>query len=276
MSNNVVEDILGQIPADQLAQQLGVDEETAMQAARAVIPSLIGGMQHNAQDLTGEQGLAGALLDHSGSSLFDNDQVDLGQIDVSDGEKIIGHVFGDQSGQLAQAIGTRTQGGSSLIDKLLPLLAPIVLAYIAKQITQGSQQAGHGNILSDILGGVLGGGSQQDQYQAPQQRAPQQQSGSILSDILGGILSGGLGGAMGGGAQEPAYPQQQRQPYPQQQSYPQQNNPFNVPGGNDPGELRIDDSAPTGVDGEPLPSGQQQRQDGGILGDILGGIFGRR
>ena len=53
MSNNAVDDILGQIPADQLAEQLGVDEQTAMQAARAVIPSLIGGMQHNAKDLAG-------------------------------------------------------------------------------------------------------------------------------------------------------------------------------------------------------------------------------
>ncbi|HQE32895.1 MAG TPA: DUF937 domain-containing protein, partial [Propionibacteriaceae bacterium] len=135
MTTNAVEDILGQIPADQLAEQLGVDEQTAMQAARAVIPSLIGGMQHNAQDVAGEQGLAGALLQHSGSSLFDGGNVDLSQIDVSDGEKIVGHVFGNQSGQLAQAIGTRTQGGASLIDKLLPILAPIVLAYIAKQIT---------------------------------------------------------------------------------------------------------------------------------------------
>ena len=266
MTNNVVEDILGQIPAHQLADQLGVDESTAMQAARAVIPSLIGGLQHNALDGDGEQSLAGALLDHAGTNLFDGGQIDLSQIDVSDGEKIVGHVFGDQTGQLAQAIGTRTQGGSSLIDRLLPILAPIVLAYIAKQITGGSQsQAGGGNILNDILGGVLGGGmgQQAPQQQRPQSYPQQQGSGSILGDILGGILAGGLGGAMGGAQQ--------------QQSYPQQNNPFNVPDDGDPGNLRIDDSAPTTVDGRPLPGGaQQQENEGGILGDILGGIFGKR
>ncbi len=271
MTNNVVEDILGQIPAHQLADQLGVDESTAMQAARAVIPSLIGGLQHNALDGDGEQSLAGALLDHAGTNLFDGGQIDLSQIDVSDGEKIVGHVFGDQTGQLAQAIGTRTQGGSSLIDRLLPILAPIVLAYIAKQITGGSQsQAGGGNILNDILGGVLGGGmgQQAPQQQRPQSYPQQQGSGSILGDILGGILAGGLGGAMGGAQQQQSYPQQ---------SYPQQNNPFNVPDDGDPGNLRIDDSAPTTVDGRPLPGGaQQQENEGGILGDILGGIFGKR
>ena len=267
MSNNAVDDILGQIPADQLAEQLGVDEQTAMQAARAVIPSLIGGMQHNAQDLAGEQGLAGALLHHSASPLFGGDQVDLQQVDVADGQKIVGHVFGDQSGQLAQAIGTRTQGGASLIDKLLPILAPIVLAYIAKQLTQNqSQSGGGGGILGDILGGVLGGGSQQQAPQAPQQ----QSSGGILGDILGGILAGGLGGAIGGGAA-------QQNPY-QQPSHPQQNNPFNVPANDDdPGNLRIDDSAPTTADGRPLPGNDSNAQgDGGILGDILGGIFGKR
>ncbi len=277
MTTNAVEDILGQIPADQLAEQLGVDPNTAMQAARAVIPSLIGGLQHNAQDLDGEQSLAGALLQHSGSQLFDSGQVDLAAVDVSDGEKIVDHVFGNQSSQLAQAIGQRTQGGPSLIDKLLPILAPIVLAYIAKQITGGSQAqgGGGGNILTDILGSVLGGGQPQQQGY-PQQQAPQQQGsgGGILGDILGGILGGGLGGALGGGQAAP-----QQQSYPQQRSYPQQQSyPSNVPSGpDDPGHLQIDDSAPTTVDGRPLPGGQQSQQaDGGVLGDILGGIFGRR
>ena len=42
---SAVDDILADIPMDQLAAQLGVDQATAEQAARQVIPALLGGMQ---------------------------------------------------------------------------------------------------------------------------------------------------------------------------------------------------------------------------------------
>ncbi|HEY8664108.1 MAG TPA: DUF937 domain-containing protein, partial [Propionibacteriaceae bacterium] len=63
MSTSAVEEILGQLLLPQLAAQLGVDPQTAAQAAAAVIPSLIGGLQHNA-DQGQEQAIAGALAQH--------------------------------------------------------------------------------------------------------------------------------------------------------------------------------------------------------------------
>jgi Bacterial protein of unknown function (DUF937) len=38
-----INDLLSQIPMDQLARQLGVDEGTAEQAARQALPALLGG-----------------------------------------------------------------------------------------------------------------------------------------------------------------------------------------------------------------------------------------
>ena len=46
---SAVDDILADIPMDQLAAQLGVDQATAEQAARQAIPALLGGMQANAE-----------------------------------------------------------------------------------------------------------------------------------------------------------------------------------------------------------------------------------
>jgi hypothetical protein len=67
------------------------------------------------------------------------------------------------------------------MGKLLPLLAPIVMAYLAKRFTGGAaaggvQSGGIGEILSSILGGAAGQGGQQ-------------QGG--LGDLLGGLLGGG-------------------------------------------------------------------------------------
>ena len=62
---SAVDDILADIPMDQLAAQLGVDEATAEAATRQAIPALLGGMQANAEDPAGAASLAGALGDHS-------------------------------------------------------------------------------------------------------------------------------------------------------------------------------------------------------------------
>ena len=179
---------------DQLAALLGVDEATAEQATRQAIPALLGGMQANAEDPAGAASLAGALGDHP-SDLIDGG-VDLDQVDADDGEKIVGNVFGTNQDQVAQTLGGNLGGqGGGLIKQLLPILAPIVLAYLSKRLT-GQRQAGGGgqndpfggatgsaNPLNDVLNSMLGGG-------AAGGGAGQSGAGSIL-DMLGGMLGGG-------------------------------------------------------------------------------------
>ena len=209
---SAVEDILSQIPMDQLARQLGTDEQTAGAAAQQAIPALLGGLQANAQDPAGAASLEGALGNHS-ASLIDGG-VDLNQVDTDDGQKIVGNIFGEHSEGVAQTLGGSLggQGGggqSDLMKRLLPLLAPIVLSYLAKRFTGGGQpgtggqeDGGGGGLLGSILGG-LGGGAGGG-------------GGGGIGDLLGGMLGGGgqrsgastgsgnpmldmLGGMLGGG-----------------------------------------------------------------------------
>ena len=135
-----VEDILADIPMDQLAAQLGVDEATAEQATRQAIPALLGGMQANAEDPAGAMSLAGALGDHP-SDLIEGG-VDLDQVDPDDGEKIVGNIFGPNQDQVAQTLGGNLGGqAGGLIQRLLPILAPIVLAYLSKRLMGQRQGA---------------------------------------------------------------------------------------------------------------------------------------
>ena len=126
---SAVDDILADIPMNQLAAQLGVDQTTAEQAARQAIPALLGGMQANSEDPAGAMSLAGALGDHP-SDLIDGG-VDLDQVNANDGEKIVGNIFGPNQDQVAQTLGGNLGGqAGDLIKQLLPILAPIVLAYV--------------------------------------------------------------------------------------------------------------------------------------------------
>jgi hypothetical protein len=179
-----INELLSQIPMSQLAQQLGVDEQTAEQATRQALPALLGGMQANAQDPAGAASLSEALGQHD-DNLLDGG-VDLRQVDTVDGDKIVTNVFGDNREQVVNQLGGFGRGGgggSNLIAKLLPMLAPIVMSYLAKQFSKrsgatatASTTGGSAGGLQDLLGGLLGG-----------------QGGQAggLGDLLGGLLGGG-------------------------------------------------------------------------------------
>jgi hypothetical protein len=183
---DTADEILSQIPLDQLAQRLGVDEATAEQAVRQAVPALLGGMEANARDPGGAASLEKALGQHAGGPL---EGLDLGSIDTADGEAIVGNVFGDNSDQVINKLGEQG-GGSGIMQKLLPILAPIILNLLAGKFLGQGQAAGQGpgptpsggstGGLEDLIGSATGGGG----------------SGGI-GDLLGGLLggSGGSGGS---------------------------------------------------------------------------------
>lgn len=177
----VVDELLTQIPMSQVASQLGVDEQTAEQATRQALPALLSGMHANAQDPDGARSLSEAVGQHDNDLL--NGGVDVSQVDTADGDKIVQHVFGDTRGQVVDQLGSiGGSGGSDLMGKLLPILAPIVMSYLARRFTQGGTgtpgASGAGG-LGDLLGGLLGGGGQTGG-----------QTGG-LGDLLGGLLGQG-------------------------------------------------------------------------------------
>ncbi|HSK25651.1 MAG TPA: DUF937 domain-containing protein [Jiangellales bacterium] len=184
-----VDDILGQIPLSQLAAQLGVDESTAEQAARQALPALLGGMGANARDPRGAASLAGAVRQHDPHLVEGG--VNLQEVDVVDGDKIVGNVFGDQRDAVVSTLsGGSGAPGGGLIAKLLPLLAPIVMSYLAKQLSGGGagakapQGSSAAPDLGDLLGGLLTGGGGGG-------GASGGASGSSITDLLGGLLGGG-------------------------------------------------------------------------------------
>jgi hypothetical protein len=180
-----VDDIVAGIPMNALADQLGVDLNTAKSAVRQALPALLGGMQANAADPAGAASLAGALNEHSPDLVTGG--VDLNQVDVSDGEKIVDNVFGRNSAQVAQTLDSNFggAGSSDLIKKLLPLLAPIVLSYLSSRMRGGGaarpDQSPPADNVQDLLGSILGGMG--DGTQRPQ-------ADSVL-DMLGGLLGAG-------------------------------------------------------------------------------------
>jgi hypothetical protein len=205
-----IQELLNQIDVDQVASVLGTDPASAQTAVEAALPTLLAGMHHNAQAPDGAASLQSALGQHQ-DGLLDG-SVDVSQVDAADGEKIVGHVFGGQQDQVAaQLAGTAGLGGvggvgGDLIRKALPILAPIVMSYLAKKIfgqggsgqaaQPGGTGAGGGQAggidLGGILGGILGAGAGASGPGAGAGGSAGAGQGSVLDSVLGGL--GGLFG----------------------------------------------------------------------------------
>lgn len=175
-----LDDILKQVPIGDIAEKFGVSPDVARQAVQEGGAVLLGGLAKNAATPEGSSAIEEALNRHggfSGASKVDD-------VDQADGDKIVGHVFGDKKGEVVESLtkSEKTAGGIDF-GKLLPILAPIIMGVIAN--AKGSSGTSGG--LGGILGGLLGGGQQG-------QASGGQASGGGIGDILGG-----LGGLLGGG-----------------------------------------------------------------------------
>lgn len=194
----MIDQLMRDIPTGQLAQALGTDEATTRQAVQAALPALLGGLAANTQNQAGAQSLLQALGQHQDGLA---DDIALDRVDTADGEKILGHVFGGNTdGVVNQLGGLGGAQTSSLVRKLLPILAPIVLSWLAKQVTGAGAGAGgrasfpQGDGAGDVNqpGGALGQGEA-----APRQPDARQEGGMDMTSVLQDVLGSALGGATG-------------------------------------------------------------------------------
>ncbi|MFF2389214.1 DUF937 domain-containing protein [Agromyces sp. NPDC058104] len=188
-----LDDIIADLPIGDIAAKLGVDEATAKQAVGDALPALLAGMGANAADPAGAASLEKAVASHDPKLVEGG--VNLADVDEADGEKIVKNVFGGNTDQVVQALDKKEGGSGNLIGKLLPILAPIVMSFLAKQFQQKqgapAESEASGGGIGDLLGGLLGGGSGGGGGSA---------GGIDLGGILGGLLGGGSGGAGGSGS----------------------------------------------------------------------------
>ena len=263
-----IHDLLNQIDINQMAALLGTDPASAQSAVEAALPTLLAGMHNNVQAPNGAALLQSALVQHQ-DGLVDGG-VDATQVDTEDGEKIVGHVFGGQQDQLASNVaGTAGLGGigGDLIRKALPILAPIVMSYLAKKIFGPCGQAGGaggaqtgGIDLGSILGGILGAGA------GAGAGAGSGQQGSVLDSVLGSL--GGLpgGGTHADSSEDPATAS------PAGQGTATGHEPVLQ---RQPGQRSVQPAEAIQVD---LPQGEPAQKPGkeGGLGGLLGGLFGKK
>ncbi|WP_449407533.1 DUF937 domain-containing protein [Microbacterium maritypicum] len=181
-----LDDILKQVPIDDIAAKLGVSTDEARAAVEQGGAVLLGGLAKNASTSEGSSAIENALKRHEGKG----GAATVDDIDQADGGKIVSHILGADEKKVTQKLTESKETAGIDFGKLLPILAPIVMGLIAnankgKQSDAGQAQSGGG--IGDVIGGLLGGGNSSGG------------SGGGIGDLLGGILGGGSNSGGGGG-----------------------------------------------------------------------------
>ena len=173
-----LDDILTQVPIDDIAAKLGVSPEVAKSAVEQGGAVLLGGLAKNAATAEGSSAIESALKRHEGKA--GASKVD--DIDQADGGKIVSHILGADEKKVTEKLTESKETAGIDFGALLPILAPIVMGLIANATksktapSSTSEPRSGGGRIGDIIGGLLGGGASS--------------GGGGLGDLLGGLFGG--------------------------------------------------------------------------------------
>jgi hypothetical protein len=159
----------------QLGSQVGLDEAQTASALSALVPALSAGLRQNMQSPDGLSGLLGALSGGSHERYIDDPSALAHPDTVADGNGILGHVLGSKevSRQVAAQAGAQTGLGPEVLQRMLPLVATLVMGAMSRQANAGggpslTASGGAGGLL-EMLGGAL----------------DRNRDGSVLDDVTG-------------------------------------------------------------------------------------------
>lgn len=151
------------------SQQMGLNKASTVSALGAAMPLILGAMKNNASSTDGAAGLLKALgnSNHSGGGMLDNLGSILGGSNIddnvmSDGGNILGHVFGGQENNAANAISKSSGIDMDSAMNMMKIAAPFIMSYLGKKTLSNGISDQNG--IGDLLGGLLGndGSAQQD------------------------------------------------------------------------------------------------------------------
>ncbi|GHC52045.1 DUF937 domain-containing protein [Ulvibacter litoralis] len=186
--------------------QTGQSTDKTATVLSMAMPFLLGAMKKNASTPDGAAGLLGALNSKHDGGILDNlGGLFSGGVDESvqqDGAGILGHILGGSQPKVENALSQKSGVDAASVAQILKVAAPILMGVLGKETRQNNVSDSNG--LGDLLGGLMGGGSQSNDDQSfIESLLDADGDGSIIDDVAGMVLGGqkkksGLGGLLGG------------------------------------------------------------------------------
>ena len=157
---NILGALTGNDAVDAIAKNLKIDSKQVSSVITSALPSLLGAMQKNASTQGGAEALTKALGDHAGNA--GNILSNLSGADLTDGNKILSHIFGGNLSSVISGISKKSGVANNSVSSILAAIAPSLLALLGKgQQNSGTNAAGLAGMLGTILSATGGNSSNQ-------------------------------------------------------------------------------------------------------------------
>ena len=165
-----------------LAEQVGGNSAEVKNGVAAALPAILAAVNKNANSSEKAEGLNNALNQHDGSVLNNLGNY-LQNPDLKDGAGILGHLFGNNTQNVANAVsqssGLDTQGSM----KILQTLAPLVLGVLGQQKKENNLDAqGIGNLTSNLAANFAGEGGIMSMVT---NLLDSNKDGNVMDDLMG-------------------------------------------------------------------------------------------
>jgi len=157
---------------------------------KPLLGNILGAVQNNASTQSGAQNLLSALTGGGHQKYVDNIGSLADEATTNDGNGILGHLFGskDVSRQVANNASQASGVDSGILKKMLPVVASLAMGAMSKGESQN-------NLMSGLLGSVLGGGSASSNNgggsllgSLAKGFLDKDGDGNVVDDLLGGLL----------------------------------------------------------------------------------------
>ncbi len=174
-----------------MGKQFGLNSGQTQNALEALLPALSMGLQRQAQTPDALQGLAGMMMGGGHAQMFDADGDGIPDNAATQGNDVLGQLFGSKD--ISRAVAAQASATSGISAAILKQMLPVIASMVIGGLFKSANNQGMGDLLGQLAGGMLGGGQPQPQAQNPM--------GDLLGGLFGGKQMGGQqGGPMGGGA----------------------------------------------------------------------------
>lgn len=173
---------LGPEVSSQLSANLGIEENAVQQMLPQIAPMILGGLKRQ-KDNYGGQARVDHILNKYGSADVLDDIGDFfsSQVQNQQADPRLGGLLGDSGVQATNMLSKQFNLSGSAASKIIPMLAPVILGFLAQKRDQGGagstgiasilDRDGDGSILDDVAemfvqgstgrsrtgGGLLGG-----------------------------------------------------------------------------------------------------------------------
>ena len=161
----------------QLAKNFGLGESQTQSVVAQLLPMLARGMQQNSAKKGGLESLIGALSGGNHQQYVDNSGLLGNAATTSTGNSILGHIFGskDVSRNVAAHAAAETGVSSSIIKKMLPVIASMAMGALSKNagnkglLGAALSSGNNSSMASSMIGSLLDSDN----------------DGSVMDDLLG-------------------------------------------------------------------------------------------